>query len=96
MNTAALFFVAVMWNLLGVCAALGISLDTKQVRPVDLRHGFLLLAITLAGILVRGEPFQWVAWAPVLLASWLAYRFVLHSSERARAMRLLGRAVPHV
>lgn len=87
-----MFFLAVMWNLVGVCGALAVAVDGKVNRPSDLRQAFLLLILTLAGAMLRGEPFEWIAWAPVLLASWLTYRFVRSNSERARSMRLLGRA----
>lgn len=92
MNFAGIFLIAVMWNLLGVCAALGVVLEAKVARPVDLRHAFLILVTTMVGTAFRGQPFQWVAWAPILVSSWLTVRFVVQSSERARAMRLLGRA----
>jgi hypothetical protein len=94
---ATLFLLAVLWNLGGVCAGLGVLLDQRLLRPVDLRHGVFLILLGFLGVAFRGQPplVEWLSWPPMLWATWLTYRFVLGCSVRARAVRLLGRAVPH-
>jgi hypothetical protein len=95
-TTAAIFLAIVLINLFGVCGALGLALHERLERPADLRLAGLIIVLTFIGVGLRGQWFEWIAWAPALLALFLVVRFARAINTRARARRLLGRSVPRI
>lgn len=91
--SGVLFLLTAVWAIVGVAAALTVLEDAAQVRAAHLRQTAVILALTLAGAGVRGEPWAWAGWAPLAVAAGLTYRFVRRASDRARAQRMPGRTV---
>lgn len=89
--SAALFLLAFLWTVLGVCAALIVLVDAHVARPWHLRNAALLLLLALSGVAMRGQSWEWAGWLPMAAAALLTYRSVRRASDRARAVRLFGR-----
>ena len=89
--SAALFLMAFLWTLIGVCAALLVVAEAKVARPWHLRDAALLLLLAFVGVATRGQTWEWVGWLPMSVASLLTYRSARRASDRAHAVRMFGR-----
>lgn len=94
--TAALFLLATLVAVFGVCTALAVLVDAGLTSGRDLRHAGLILLFAGAGVASRGQDWQWAGWVPVVVAVWLAVRFTLASILLARAQRVRKRRTVRV